>query len=162
MSKYEPLSAYLLSHYGDEVPMTFVQIERVLGFGLPPSARKHRPWWSNNAENSAMTKVWLGAGFRTERVDLAGERLVFIRTKEKEMSSSSTGFGEAPSKPAGKAHAVPVRHPAIGAMKGMLTIMPGVDLTEPADPEWVERLSDDNATAGDLVGGLDDPRPGSR
>lgn len=162
MSKYEPLRAYLLGQFGDEVPMTFAGIERVLGFALPPSARKHRPWWSNNGDNSAMTKVWLGAGFRTERVDLTGERLVFVRVKEKQMSSNTAGFGEAPSKPAGAVAAVVTRHPAIGAMKGMLTIMPGVDLTAPVDPEWVERLHDDNATAGGLVGGLDDPVPGSR
>jgi len=35
------------------------------------------------------------------------------------------------------------RHPAIGAMKGMIKIIPGVDLTEPADPEWVKRLHDE-------------------
>ncbi len=167
MSKYEPLSTYLRGQYGDQVPMTFAAIERVLGFPLPPSARKHRPWWSNNADNSAMTKIWLNAGFRTERVDLAGERLVFVRAKEKdgkerEMSSNPLGFGEAPAKPAGTAGAVVTRHPALGSLKGMITIMPGVDLTEPVDPEWVERLNDKNATAGDLVGGLDDPIPPNR
>jgi hypothetical protein len=162
MTKYEPLTVYLRGQYGDEVHMTFAGIERVLGFPLPPSARKHRPWWSNNADNSAMTKAWLGAGFRTERVDLKGERLVFVRLKEKEMSSNALGFGEASSRPAGAAQAVAARHPAIGSMKGMLTIMPGVDLTQPADPEWIARLYDENATAGDLVGGLDDPVPGDR
>lgn len=28
------------------------------------------------------------------------------------------------------------RHPAFGSLKGTTIIMPGVDLTEPADPEW--------------------------
>ena len=28
------------------------------------------------------------------------------------------------------------RHPLFGAMKGYITFVPGVDLTEPADPEW--------------------------
>ena len=32
----------------------------------------------------------------------------------------------------------PGRHPLIGWMKGTLTIAPGVDLTEPAEPEWGE------------------------
>ncbi len=32
------------------------------------------------------------------------------------------------------------RHPLIGSMKGMVQIAPGVDLTEPADPEWADRL----------------------
>ena len=27
-------------------------------------------------------------------------------------------------------------HPAYGAMKGMITLLPGVDLTEPSYPDW--------------------------
>jgi hypothetical protein len=28
------------------------------------------------------------------------------------------------------------RHPLFGAMKGLLRVMPGTDLTKPADPDW--------------------------
>jgi predicted RNase H-like HicB family nuclease len=31
-------------------------------------------------------------------------------------------------------------HPAYGMMKGLIRIMPGTDLTQPADPEWADRL----------------------
>jgi hypothetical protein len=67
-----------------------------------------------------MTRVWLDAGFRSEQVDLEGRRLVFRR------------MHEAPSiaAPAG------ARHPLFGALKGTVRIMPGTDLTEPADPDW--------------------------
>ncbi len=159
MSKYEPLAAFLAGHYGDEVPLRFADIERVLGFALPPSARRHRPFWSNNAVNSAMTKVWREAGFRTERVDMSSETLVFVRTPEEAAMTTLTGFGEKPQPDLVSSGAVGVfaRHPAIGALKGMITFMPGVDLTAPVDPEWIERLYDEKATAGDLVGGLDDP-----
>jgi hypothetical protein len=30
------------------------------------------------------------------------------------------------------------RHPLFGALKGVTSIPPGVDLTEPADPDWGE------------------------
>ena len=136
MSKYQPLGDFLRSQYGDEVRVRFADIEKVLGFPLPASARFHRPWWSNNPENSAITKVWLQAGFRTEQVDMAGEVLVFARTKEAIVNSDTAGMSEGAKLlvPA-KAYELPP-HPAIGAMKGMLTIMPGVDVTEPADPDW--------------------------
>lgn len=159
-SKYGPLGAFLAAHYGDEVPMTFAEIERILGFALPPSARKHRPWWSNNADNSAMTRVWLKAGFRTERVDVAAEHLVFVRAKEVTAPARS-GLAEGEAM-AARGRVAVTRHPAIGAMKGMITVMPGVDLTAPVDPEWIERLYDETASASDLVGGLDHPVPGSR
>lgn len=34
------------------------------------------------------------------------------------------------------------RHPAFGAMKDVTTIAPGVDLTEPAFPEWAHLIDE--------------------
>jgi hypothetical protein len=49
------------------------------------------------------------------------------------------GFKEADAaSPSGRA-AISERHPLIGWMKGTVRIAPGVDLTEPADPEWGEQ-----------------------
>ena len=31
-------------------------------------------------------------------------------------------------------------HPAYGLMQGLIRIMPGTDVTQPADPEWADRL----------------------
>jgi hypothetical protein len=36
----------------------------------------------------------------------------------------------------------PKPHPAFGALKGMIRIVAGTDLTEPADPDWGKRLED--------------------
>ena len=36
----------------------------------------------------------------------------------------------------------PRRHPIFGCMKGTITIAPGVDLTEPACPEWAEIIEE--------------------
>ncbi|MDP1731074.1 MAG: helix-turn-helix transcriptional regulator [Devosia sp.] len=38
--------------------------------------------------------------------------------------------------PSQAADAPPKRHPAWGSMKGTTIVMPGVDLTEPTDPDW--------------------------
>ncbi len=136
MSKYDPLGDYLRSRPGRETPVTFAEIEKIIGTPLPPRAQFHPAWWSNNPSNNTMTKVWLDAGFRTERVDISGRRLVFVRT-------------ESPRRPPERSTAVPAAsekwpprtgpdHPAYGALKGLIHVAPGVDLTEPADPEWGE------------------------
>src|SRR3954447_5502762 len=107
MSKFEPLTAFLSSLPTSERRVTFGEIERILGFKLPPSARKHRPWWSNNPDNSAMTRAWLAAGFRTERVDMAGETLVFRKvdpspsSPSKPASGARLHGGKAPGAPLG-------------------------------------------------------------
>lgn len=128
MTKYGPLGDYLRKQRGPEVRMTFAQIERVIGGKLPPS-QHHRAWWSNNPWNNVMTKVWLDAGFVTEQVDIAQRKLVFRRVAKEHTPMGH--FEEPPQKPftAG-------RHPLFGALKGLVRIPPGTDLTEPADPEW--------------------------
>jgi hypothetical protein len=80
MGKYDPLKSFLVSQPGDHIRMTFGDIEQVLGSPLPNS-KKYPAWWSNNPSNNTMTHAWLDAGFSTEQVDTAAERLVFRRTR---------------------------------------------------------------------------------
>ncbi len=123
--KYDPLEDHLKAQASDTVPLTFEEIEAILLSPLPRSARKHPAWWSNNPVNHVNAKAWLEAGFRTEQVDIAGERVVFRKR------------ATAGAKPGGKTRTG--RHPLWGALKGMVTIAPGVDLTEPLWP-----LADDD------------------
>lgn len=127
MSKYSPLENHLKAKGYDHIPMTFDQIESVIESDLPPSARKHRAWWSNNPTNSVITYAWLAAGYKTADVNLEGERLVFVKT----------GSGETP--PSGESS---FAHPVFGCMKGTVTVSEGVDLTEPAMPEWAGMTQD--------------------
>jgi hypothetical protein len=129
MSKYEALGRFLRDQRMNEIPMTFADIERITGTKLPPSARKHRPWWSNNPRNSVMTQVWLDAGFQTEQVNMDSGKLVFRRVVK-------AGRRAAAQRPAPQGSAGDNRHPLFGAMKGLMRIAPGTDLTQPADPEW--------------------------
>jgi len=133
MSKYASLEKYLRDQPWDEVPMSFADIERVIGAKLPPAAQRHRAWWSNNPSNNVMTKVWLNAGFESAQVDMAARKLVFRRIVK--AGATSGGFAEPATKPYATKDG---RHPIFGALKGMVHIPPGVDLTEPADPEWAD------------------------
>lgn len=131
MSQYEPLRDHLARQTLSEIEMTFEEIERVIGRDLPSSAFSHRAWWSNNASNNVMTRAWLGAGYRTERVDMEAHRLVF----RKSAATPSTrrprpgGNGERRS---GKA----LFNALYGCMRGTVTVAEGVDLTAPTGEVW--------------------------
>jgi|SRR5215471_1305518 hypothetical protein len=79
--KYAPLYRHLMGLRGNEWPTTFEEIEKVLGFALPDSARTHRPWWANQGERGGHSHAlaWEMAGWRTSQVDMAEEKLVFVR-----------------------------------------------------------------------------------
>lgn len=81
MSRYAPLGTFLRDQLSDHVPVTFEQIEAVLGATLPASKR-YPAWWSNNPTNNPMTRIWLDAGFITEQVDTPGMKLVFRRAEQ--------------------------------------------------------------------------------
>ena len=139
MSKYHPLFTYLQSRGTEFVPMTFGEVERVLGFKLPKS-KVYAAWWSNNPTNNVMTKEWLAAGYRTEQVDLAGQRLVFHKVAR----PVAGGFAEEQIPLDAQREKKKQRHPIFGALKDVTWIAPGVDLTEPADPEWADLIDDPN------------------
>ena len=127
MSKYDQLGEFLKTQSADRVPMSFADIERITQTKLPASAHRHRPWWSNSAVNSVITKVWLEAGFESEQVDMAGRKLVFHRVRKPRPVAHETSHGKS-------------FHPLYGAMKGVVRIMPGTDLTQPADPDLADWL----------------------
>jgi hypothetical protein len=127
MSKYAAFGDFLRSQRGSHLPLTFKKIEEVIGDKLPPSSR-YSAWWSNNPTNNVMTGIWLAAGFRSEQVDIPGRKIVFRRVAD---------AGQASPSPASDDDAVKQRfHPLFGALKGLTRVAPGVDLTEPADPDW--------------------------
>jgi hypothetical protein len=110
MGKYEPLGQFLKNQKSARLRVSFADIEKLLGVKLPKSSKVHRAWWSNNPSNNVMTKEWLEAGYMTEDVDIAGERLVFCKT----MGSVARP-----------------RKSIIGCMKGMVTLPPDFDPERP-------------------------------
>jgi hypothetical protein len=76
IGKYDPLGQYLRSQTRhDEVPMSFAEIEAIVG-SLPSSARTRREWW---VRNSAGSEAWRSAGWSVRSIDLAAARVVFSR-----------------------------------------------------------------------------------
>ena len=110
--------------------MTFAEIERVIGIPLPPAAERHPAWWSNNPSNNVMTKVWLDAGYRSERVDLGGRKLVFRRSHAR--PSSPRPAGAQPTRPTPPGILETIRH----RLRGSVTMAPGFDPTAPTGERW--------------------------
>ena len=137
MSKYEPLEIHLRECGATDLPMTFAEIEDVIGSNLPSSAFKHRPWWSNNPSNSVITYAWLRAGYKSVDVDMTGRKLVFRKSNPVLSPDPADGSG-----PMGHDMAAAEAQDGFdfsrvfGALKGMVTIKPGTDLTEPTGADW--------------------------
>lgn len=76
--KYRHLTDYLINSGKQEIRMTFSQVEDILGFKLAPSARNHRPSWSNT-DSLSLPKSWLSAGYKTFDVDMDKEIVHFVK-----------------------------------------------------------------------------------
>ena len=88
--KYGALYKHLCDLPQQEWRTTFSEIESILGFALPPSARRHRPWWANQGRNGgnghSHARAWNAAGWETADVDMRAETLALRprdRSKEK-------------------------------------------------------------------------------
>ena len=77
--KYQRLYKHLCSRPGPEWQTSFGEIEAILGFELPASARLHRTWWSNQGGDIGHSQAlaWDAAGWKTANVNLDAETLLF-------------------------------------------------------------------------------------
>ena len=129
MSKYAPLTGYLASSGVDYIPMTFMEVEEVIGDKLPRSAFQYRPWWSNNPSNHVNAESWLRAGYKTANVDMEERKLVFRKASASELPVER-------SKRINKDEGASPFSRIFGALKGTVTVAPGVDLTLPTGEKW--------------------------
>lgn len=101
MGKYEPLGDHLRALADDQWNASFDEIENILGFRLPNSARDHRAWWSNHiGGNHSQTAVWVEAGWETRDVDQAHGLIRFTRVRKPQ------GGKRPPSDPPGHSQAL--------------------------------------------------------
>ena len=126
--KYDPLKHYLEAAGAPVVELSFVQIEHILGSALPASARKHAAWWSNNPTNHVNAQAWLAAGYQSGGVDLAQQKLVFLRKSEAAPSGMQETAARAPQP--GLVERIRAR------LGGTVWVAPGVDLTAPTGEVW--------------------------
>jgi hypothetical protein len=68
--RYEPLCRYVENRYADTVVLTFAEVEDLLGFTLPDTARIQLEWWASS----------LAVTSRTVTPNLAAEIVSFERT----------------------------------------------------------------------------------
>lgn len=111
MSKYERLRRYLQSISSDIWRASFADVEAILGFSLPDSARKYAAWWANQTPPLSQTSSWVDAGWQTEDVDLGSLRVAFRR-----VTSPASGVRFAPRNP--------LVQPAIVSSRRALSLSP--------------------------------------
>ena len=76
--KYRALRSWLRSQQGDQINMSFGEIEKILGFDLPMSCRKRHQHWHGYA-GSAVARALADAGWKARDVRLKEERVSFER-----------------------------------------------------------------------------------
>ena len=81
--KYQRLYRRLCGLEAQEWRTSFNEIESIIGFELPPSARLHRPWWANQSSGAGHSQAlaWSVAGWETADVDMDAETLLFRRKR---------------------------------------------------------------------------------
>jgi hypothetical protein len=138
MSKYDALLSLLEGATG-QVELSFEEIEQTLGFKLPASARRYPAWWSNSGGTHVQASAWMEAGYRTEDVNIAAGRVRFVPERTigfEEMQQTKFDPKGSPVRKADGKTPTSGHHPAYGALKGLITIPPDVDLTQPAFEDW--------------------------
>jgi hypothetical protein len=121
MGKYDALQRHLAAGSLSEWRASFAEIEAVLDFPLPRSAYVYPAWWSNDPTGHSHSRAWLGAGWKTARVDLQTQQVTFLKAgvetvRQVRLPSAS------PSASLQTLH---------GALKGVIQMVAGTDLTKP-------------------------------
>lgn len=80
MGKYDALCRHLMGLDGDEWQASFDDIERVLGFELPFSARHRYEWWAQERNPRQPQKLaYQRAGWRVAKVSMKTKSILFRR-----------------------------------------------------------------------------------
>lgn len=87
-SRYDRLAHWLRSQNRTirQIQLSFAQIEDILAFPLPPSARTHRAWWANDTNGHAHSKSWLAADWKVSSINMDQEKVSFSQIHERQQA----------------------------------------------------------------------------
>jgi hypothetical protein len=74
---YHRLTDFLLACQANEVQLSFADIERILGWPLPQTART-AAWWGNT-HSTRQGQAWLAAGWRANTRGIRARMVTFTR-----------------------------------------------------------------------------------
>jgi hypothetical protein len=67
--------------------LSFEEVEKILGFKLPPSAREHSAaWWSNERGTHVQARAWMDAGWQVWHVNRSKEKVYFKPDDQERLS----------------------------------------------------------------------------
>lgn len=88
--KYAALGAYLETQTGDDIHLSFGEVETILGSPLPSSASKHIAWWSNSPVQGRHNEVWLKHGWESADLNLKARTIRFRRMGRKRTTPTAS------------------------------------------------------------------------
>jgi len=78
--KYVALTNYLKHADKDRITLKFDEMERIIGFDLPASARKYKEFWSS-PKTHTLPFCFLSAGYQKVEADIVAEYIVLEKIK---------------------------------------------------------------------------------
>lgn len=76
--KYRNLAEYLLSSGQARVTLSYPQIEEILGFTLPATARNFKPSFWANTRTHSYASSWMGVGYKTQ-ISASSDSVTFVK-----------------------------------------------------------------------------------
>ncbi len=76
--KYRKLAEYLLSSNETRVTLSYSQIEEILGFTLPDTARNFKPSFWANTRTHSYASSWMGVGYKAQ-IDPNNDNVTFVK-----------------------------------------------------------------------------------
>ena len=85
---YTALTSHLENSTASVLPMTFQEIEEILGKPLPPSASVYPAFWANSSKN-AYSYIWMDAGYLCKNASPTRQIVTFIKGSSQNTSTPS-------------------------------------------------------------------------